>query len=149
MAFNEVYTKLLFSRQQPKPAMVTAIAAMAVNFALVSVLAARFGAGGIAAASAAAVAVNAVFNHLWLRHTGTRLLSGGDWGDLAKMLASAAVMSVVVWAIWSRLDLGRMAGVVLSVGCGVAVYAVMILLLREREAMAAVGRLSGRFNKTR
>ncbi|MBR6708336.1 MAG: murein biosynthesis integral membrane protein MurJ, partial [Clostridia bacterium] len=33
MAANEVYTKLLFSRQQPRPAMVTAIAAMTVNFA--------------------------------------------------------------------------------------------------------------------
>lgn len=147
MAFNEVYTKLLFSRQRPKPAMVTAMAAMAVNFALVSVLADRFGAGGIAAASAAAVAVNAVLNHLWLRRSGTRLLSGGDWADLAKMLLAAVGMSGAVWAVWSGIDAGRPVGVLLSVGVGAAVYAVLILLLREREAMAAARKLLGRFKK--
>lgn len=148
MAFNEVYSKLLFSRQQPKPAMVTSMVAMAVNFALVSLLADRFGVGGIAAASAIAVAANAILNHLWLRRTGTRLLSGADWLDFAKMLAAAVAMSVVVRLVWTSLDLGRIAGTVVAVAAGVAVYAVVILLLREREVWAVVGKVLGKCKKS-
>lgn len=148
MALNEVYTKLLFSRQQPKPAMVTSIIAMAVNFGLVSLLAARFGVGGIAAASAAAVAVNALLNHLWLRRTGTRLLSGADWLDFAKMLLAAATMSAAVRLVWISLPLGRLASTVFAVAAGVAVYAAVILLLREREVWAVVGRFCGRAKKS-
>ncbi len=149
MAFNEVYTKLLFSRQQPKPAMITSLIAMTVNFALVSLLAARFGVGGIAAASAVAVAVNAILNHIWLRRTGTRLLNGADWLDIAKMLVAAVAMSVVVRLVWVSLPLGRLVGTVIAVGAGVVTYAVVILLLREREVWAMVGKLLGKCKKSR
>lgn len=144
MAFNEVYTKLLFSRQQPKPAMVTSMIAMVTNFALVSLLADRFGVGGIAAASGIAIAVNAVLNHLWLCRSGTRLLSGADWLDFAKMLAAALAMSGVVWLVWTNLSLGRLAGTIVAVAAGVVTYAVVVLLLREREVWAVAGKVLGR-----
>ncbi len=146
MAANEVYTKLLFSRQQPKPAMVTSVCAMAVNFGVVALLASRLGVGGIALASAAAVAVNAVLNHLWLRRDGTRLLARADWIDLAKMLASALVMGGAVAVVYGLLPMGRVPATVLSVGVGVAVYAVLLLLLREGDVMTAIGRLTKKNN---
>lgn len=138
MAFNEVYTKLLFSRQQPKPAMVTSIIAMAANFALVSIFTSHFGVSGIAAASALAIAVNAFLNHVWLRRAGTRLLSGADWLDFAKMLAASLLMGAAVWLVWTSVDFGRLTGTLLAVGTGVLVYAAVLLLLREREVLTLV-----------
>lgn len=146
MAANEVYTKLLFSRQNPRPAMVTSICAMAVNFGAVALLASRLGVGGIALASAAAVAVNAGLNHLYLRRDGTRLLAGADWGDLGKMLVAALGMGAAVWAVYGVLPMGRIPATVLSVGVGVAVYGALLLLLREAAVMALLGRLTKKEN---
>ncbi|MBR7185746.1 MAG: murein biosynthesis integral membrane protein MurJ [Clostridia bacterium] len=144
MAFNEVYTKLLFSRQQPKPAMVTAAAAMTVNFVLVWLLSPRFGVGGIAAASALAMAVNALLNHLWIRHSGTRLLSGRDWADLARMLAAAAGMGVLVRLLWTALPVDRLPAVLLAVAAGIVCYAVLLLLLGESSLRTMLARIFGR-----
>lgn len=144
VAFNEVYTKLLFSRQKPKPAMVTAMAAVAVNFAFISPLSARFGVSGIALASVAAIAVNCVLNHLWLRRGGTRLLLGTDWLDFAKILAAAICMAGAVVLTVRGFDLGRLSETLIAVVIGAAVYALLLLLLREREVMRLLSRLRGR-----
>lgn len=141
MAFNEVYTKLLFSRQKPKPAMVTAMAAVAVNFALIGPLSAYLGVSGIALASVAAIAVNAVLNHLWLCWKGTTLLRGADWLDFAKILGAALCMAAAVMLTVRRLDLGRLPETVAAVAIGAAVYALLLLLLREREVMGLLARL--------
>lgn len=145
MAANEVYTKLLFSRQQPKPAMVTAIVSMMVNFAVVSMLAPRLGVSGIALASAAAIAVNALCNHLWLSRGGTHLFGGGDWLDFAKIAAASLGMGGVVRLIYPRLPLGRTAAVLIAAVIGVLLYAAAVLLLREREVWGLFRRvLTGR-----
>ncbi len=148
MAFNEVYTKLLFSRQKPRPAMVTSIVAMAVNFALISPLAARFGVGGIAAASAAAVAVNAVLNHIFIRRGGSRLLVRADWIDLLKIIVAAALMGGVVRLTYAYLPLGRIAATLLSIGVGVIVYALAVLLFREGEVWRLVSRFLNKKQKS-
>ncbi len=144
MAFNEVYTKLLFSRQKPKPAMVTALAAVAVNFALIGPLSTHLGVSGIALASVAAIAVNGVLNHLWLRRSGTKLLSGADWLDLGKILAAALCMVGAVIPTVHLLDLGRLPETLIAVVIGAAVYALLLLLLREREIMGLFSRLRGK-----
>ncbi len=133
MAFNEVYTKLLFSRQRPKPAMAAAIAGMSVNFLLISPLSRHLGVSGIALASVFAIAVNTLINHVCLRRMGTKLLFKRDWADFAKILLAAAVMAVAAVALYSILPFARWLSTCMAVIVGAVIYLLLLIVLREHE----------------
>jgi len=92
----------------------------------------------------AAIAVNSVLNHLWLRRGGTKLLSGADWLDFGKIMAAALCMAGAVILTVHWLDLGRLSETLIAVALGAMVYALLLLLFREREVTGLLSRLRGK-----
>lgn len=133
MAANEVLTKAFFAENKPKIPMVTSLIAMAANIAFVFLLS-PLGIGGIALASALAVAVQCLLNVLFMRRRCAPDMPVTDIFDLIKSVIGAAVMGTALVFIYPYLPGGRIVGTVLSVAIGALIYAIAAILLRSEEA---------------
>ena len=133
MSANEVLTKLFFAMQKVKAPMIASVVAICVNIALVTVLVNTVGFDGIALASSVTIAVCTVLNYILLSKDGA-LLHAKDFLDIAKALISAAAMSVAVYFVNNSLSLSSdLLRVIICGGIGVAVYAVLIVILSPTE----------------
>lgn len=142
-AVNEVYTKKFFSKQNTKAPMITALCAIAANFAALSFLAPTLGVRGIALSSAVAVLVNVVLNHVLLARDGERILTLSDLPEILKPAFASAVMGAAVYFVYRGLDLGIPAKTAISVAVGALVYFAVCLTVRQKDVTLALKKLTG------
>ena len=133
-AVNEVLTKAFFAEEKTKIPMISAICSMAFNIAVVTLLGDKLGVGGIALVSGIAVLLNMAINGIIAKKTAVLRPTAGDAWDLIKSLLSAAVMGGAVWGIHQlTAHMGNLPALTLSILTGVAVYAILTLILRSEE----------------
>lgn len=135
MSVNEILTKAFFAKGKPVFPMISSLISMAVNVILVVSLSSVINVGLIALISGIATAVNCAVNYAVMRKS-EKILSLGDWADVAKSLICAAVMGggvlMISKALVSTSPLVMLALCTLS---GMVIYAVMSLILRSDETM--------------
>ncbi len=130
MAVNEVLTKLFFAKQNTRVPMISAVCAMIADLVLAVILCNLFGLAGIALAASLAVAVNMAINYILLRRSSESVFVSGDVLDIIKMVFSALVMGVATYFVYGMSQgLGTFFSLLVSVLAGVAVYAVLVLVL--------------------
>lgn len=156
LAVNEVLSKAFFSMKHSVTPMVTSLISMVFNVILVSSIYqlikgdAMTLTGGLATAAAAGSIVNAVLNACMLFKRCPGMAKRGDIISVLKILASTAVMAAVVWFVYSmighRLDgtIGYIITCAVCGGIGIAVYGLMVTVLRVEEIMSL---LPQRFKK--
>ncbi len=133
-AVNEVLTKAFFAEEKTKIPMISAICSMAFNIAVITLLGEKLGVGGIALVSGIAVLLNMGINGIIAKKTAILRPTAGDAWDLIKSLLSAAVMGGAVWGIHQlTAPMGDLLSLTLSILTGVAVYAILTLILRSEE----------------
>ncbi len=133
MAANEVLTKAFFAENQPKIPMITALAAMAANIVLVTVLS-PFGIGGIALASGLAAGIQCLGNAIFMKRRSGGKLPLGDLADIGKSVLAAVVMGGVLLLLLPYLPAGALLRCVIAVPVGAVLYALVSVLLRSEEA---------------
>ena len=116
-------------------------ASILVNIALCALLADRLSVAGLALASAISSTVYALFLFLPLQRRGQGVLEGGAVRNLAKMALAALVMGLCVWSGLGALSravpegkLGEILCLVLCASGGAALYFLLTLALRVKEA---------------
>jgi len=110
---------------------------------------ADLGFAGLALATSLAALANAAFLSIVANGRYGRLLTAVDVGEFAKITAASAGMGAVVWAAQTGLGVpaGKLAGLALLallVTAGVAVYVLLLALLRSSELRTLVGLLRRR-----
>jgi peptidoglycan biosynthesis protein MviN/MurJ (putative lipid II flippase) len=107
---------------------------MAFNIAVVTLLGEKLGVGGIALVSGIAVLLNMAINGIIAKKTAILRPTAGDAWDIIKSVLSAAVMGGAVWGNhqWTA-PMGELLSLTLSILTGVAVYALLTLILRSEE----------------
>lgn len=133
MSVNEVLTKLFFAKQRVKAPMLASLAAILVDIALCACLTHVIGFAGIGIASAAATAVCATLNFIFLSHDGA-LLEKRDFADILRIAVCTLVMGICVSGFDRVTSLQNDAVRVLCCGAvGIAVYALICLCLPTAE----------------
>jgi len=133
-AVNEVLTKAFFAEEKTKIPMISAICSMVFNIAVITLFGEKLGVGGIALVSGIAVMLNMAINGIIAKKTAVFRPSAGDAWDILKSILSAAVMGGAVWGIFTlTAQMGALLSLTLSVLTGVAVYALLTLILRSEE----------------
>jgi putative peptidoglycan lipid II flippase len=134
LAANEVLSKLFFSRKDVKPPMLISVITIALDFVLVYLLSSSMGISGIALSSSIAVSFSAVCHYCVLLSRGEKLFSKEDAFDFLKLFASSAVMTAIVYLIYSKLSwLGSLSVLLIAAISGAAVYAVILLAFPTKE----------------
>lgn len=150
LAINEVLSKTFFSMKNSVTPMLTAIVSMLFNIVFVASV---YGfikddvktlTSGLALAAALGSVVNAVLNAVMLLKKQPGMLKKADVITIAKVILSTLVMSAAVYAVYSLLD-GRFEGmtgnIIICAICaftGIAVYGVMVLVLRVEEILRLI-----------
>jgi putative peptidoglycan lipid II flippase len=133
-AVNEVLTKAFFAEEKTKIPMISAIASMVFNVAVVALFGKKLGIGGIALVSGLAVMLNAAINGIIAKKTAVLSPAKKDGADIVKSLVSAVVMGGAVSVVYGfTAGMGGILSFGLAVGAGVVVYAILTLLLRSEE----------------
>jgi putative peptidoglycan lipid II flippase len=149
-----LFSRTFFSLQRPWITTVIAVANLAVNVAISALLYKPFGIAGIVLGSVAGTLTMATAQGYQL----SRLLHGiqgrASLLAMAKMLAAAAVLAGVSYAVWYGLDqaLGRsLIAQVISlgagIGAGIAVYAAAVSAMRIEEARQIRRLVASRFGR--
>ena len=133
MAANEVMVKALFAANRPKIPMVSSLASMVFNIALVTVFGSRLGIGGIALVSAFATVVNLAINLIMAHRTNVCRFTLRDVLDIAVSVICALIMIPAIFGASSLVG-SAILKVVLSVAVAVPVYFIASLILRSEEA---------------
>lgn len=144
LAINEVLSKTFFSMKKSVTPMVTSIISMVFNIVLVVSIHGLIRnditklTGGLALAAAGGSIVNAILNGAVLFRKFPDLMKKSDIKTIIKVIISTVVMAAVVSLIYSFTGSGdTTAGSIIScVICavsGIAVYAVMLILLKTEE----------------
>jgi len=133
MAANEVMVKALFAANRPKIPMVSSLASMVFNIALVTVFGSRLGIGGIALVSAFATVVNLAINLIMAHRTNVCRFTLRDVLDIAVSVICALIMIPAILGVSSLVG-SAILKVVLSVAVAVPVYFIASLILRSEEA---------------
>lgn len=133
MAANEVMVKALFAANRPKIPMVSSLASMVFNIALVTVSGSRLGIGGIALVSAFATVVNLAINLIMAHRTNVCRFTMRDVLDIAVSVICALIMIPAIFGVSSLVG-NAILKVVLSVAVAVPVYFIASLILRSEEA---------------
>lgn len=136
----EVLTKAFFAVEKTKIPMVSSLISMAVNVAVILIFGKSLGIGGIALVTVLATLVNmainlaAAYKHKIITHC-----AGDVWG-IAKSLISAIIMGGGVWYVSSlTAGLSKVLSLLIPVACGIAVYAVVAIILRSEEIRSILG----------
>ena len=142
-AVNEVYTKKFFSKQNTLYPMITALCAIAANFASLYFLAPAFGVRGIAISGTVAVAVNVILNHVLLAKTGEKIITSADIVEFLKPVFASLVMGATVWLVYSKQSFGVLVGTLISVLTGVVVYGLLCVVFRQKDVTDILKKLTG------
>lgn len=147
-AVGEVLTKAFFAVQKMKIPMISALISVAVNVTIILTFGKRLGIGGIALVSALSAALNMTLNYIFARRHKLISRSTHDILDVIKSVCCALVMGVAVWLV-SRYFSGHGALVdfAAAVIAGVAVYALLALLLRSDEITGVFGAIKEKLKK--
>lgn len=148
-AVQAVLCRVYFAEQEGKAPLVAGCVSILVNIALCMLLTDRFDVAGVAVASAVSFAVNGLLLYLPL---GRRGLAFGDkefLTDMAKAVLAAVVMGVAVYGVrlWLAPRVGRLLALVVPVGVGVAVYALLVAAFRLPEAQMVLEQAKKRMKR--
>ncbi len=150
LALNEVLSKAFFSMKKSVTPMITSIISMVFDIVLVLAFYQFIKddpmklTGGLAAAAACGSIVNALLNGFVLFRKVPGLLTKQDIVTILKVLVSAAVMAVVVYFEYGFVSglaesfVGNIAVCLICGATGVAVYAVMMVLLKVSEVTSLI-----------
>ena len=144
LAINEVLSKTFFSMKKSVTPMVTSIISMVFNIVLVVSIHGLIRnditklTGGLALAAAGGSIVNAFLNGAVLFRKFPALMKKSDIKTIIKVIISTVVMAVAVSVAYSFTGSGdtTLSSIVSCVICavsGIAVYAVMLILLKTEE----------------
>lgn len=143
-AVQNILSRAYFARQQGRVPLIAGGVSIVVNLVLCRLLTGRFLVAGLALSTAASATVYALLLLLPLERR-ERILDGPALLDLGKMLLAAAGMGVCVWSAAGALSPalpggkpGELLCLGLCAGLGVAVYFLLVLLLRVDEAKLVV-----------
>ena len=118
MAYNEILSKSFFSMQNSRTPMINALISMAVNIACAYTFSGMFGIAGLAAATACGSCANALLNYIAMKKHYGVLLDKRDKKEIVKTVFSAAVMSVVMFAVYKlmsqKFELGLSGGIIMG-----------------------------------
>ncbi len=153
-AVQNILTRAYFARQEGKAPLLAGAVSIAANYILCRVLIGPLGVTGLALSSAISSTVYAVLLLVPLELKGEGILSGGMVLDFFKMLAASAVMGVcanaVLKIVSSAVPAGKL-GEVISLGAcaltGVAVYFILVLVLRLQEVQLVLSAVRNRKQK--
>jgi putative peptidoglycan lipid II flippase len=150
MGYFAVFWRLLLAKRRMSAIVWTSLGAMALNAILNALLMKPFGISGIALSTSGVTTVFALVLGYLVRREGLTILAPGERLFVLRVLASAALMGLVVFAgsSWFErtFDVQTEAARLAEVGGGLAlgglVYALSLLLLGIREVPDALGRLA-------
>ena len=150
-AVGEVLTKAFFAVEKTRLPMISSVISMGFNIAVIVIFGEKLGIGGIALVSALAAGVNMAVN--WAFAVKNRLISPDrcDLADLAKSIASAALMGIAVYFAAQLPFLasgGRIIGFALPTLIGVMVYAACTAILRSQEMLSLIRVFASKLNRT-
>lgn len=141
LAANEVIVKAFFADGNTKIPMISSIASMVVNIALVSVFADELGVGGIALASGIAMILNFAINAAVMWKKDGSLFTLRDGLDFLRSVISAALMGVVVFFLKGYFS-SPLTAIAVCVPAGIIVYFVMSIILRSEETSFLLSKFS-------
>jgi putative peptidoglycan lipid II flippase len=140
MAVNEILSKSLFSMQNSKVPMITAICSMVVNIILAYTLSHFIGIGGLALASAGGSTVNAIMNYLFMKKHHKKLFTKQDVISILKTVLCALIMAAAVFFFYRflavRLPDTKLGSLIIGGSCaavGVVVYGISCYVIGVTE----------------
>jgi putative peptidoglycan lipid II flippase len=148
-AIQNILSRAYFAKQDGRGPLVAGAISIGVNILLCMVLAKPFEVAGLAFSSAVSSTVYALLLLAPMQRQGARLLDGDMVKDLGKMLAASIGMGLCAWAVlrWAETvlpagKLGELMTLGLTALTGVAVYGLLALALRLKEAQLGVSFLT-------
>ena len=149
LALNEVMSKTFFSMKKSVTPMITSLVSMLFNIILVMTIYPFIKGdivrltGGLAIAAAGGSIVNALLNGAMLFRLSEGFINRDGVITILKSLAAAAVMAAVVRIVYMFIGTADtfMGSIITCVVCGivgVAIYAIMLVLLRVKEIMGFI-----------
>ena len=149
LALNEVLSKTFFSMKKSVTPMITSLVSMLFNIILVMTIYPFIKGdivrltGGLAIAAAGGSIVNALLNGAILFRLSEGFINRDGVITILKSLAAAAVMAAVVRIVYMFIGTADtfMGSIITCVVCGivgVAIYAIMLVLLRVKEIMGFI-----------
>ena len=149
LALNEVLSKTFFSMKKSVTPMITSLVSMLFNIILVMTIYPFIKGdivrltGGLAIAAAGGSIVNALLNGAMLFRLSEGFINRDGVITILKSLAAAAVMAAVVRIVYMFIGTADtfMGSIITCVACGivgVAIYAIMLVLLRVKEIMGFI-----------
>lgn len=149
LALNEVLSKTFFSMKKSVTPMITSLVSMLFNIILVMTIYPFIKGdivrltGGLAIAAAGGSIVNALLNGAMLFRLSEGFINRDGVITILKSLAAAAVMAAVVRIVYMFIGTADtfMGSIITCVVCGivgVAIYAIMLVLLRVKEIMGFI-----------
>lgn len=135
-AVQAVLCRVYFAEQEGKAPLVAGCVSILVNIALCMLLTDRFDVAGVAVASAVSFAVNGLLLYVPLGKRGLAFADRAFLTDMAKAVLAAVAMGVAVYGVrlWLVSRTGRLLALVLPVGVGVVIYALLVAAFRLPEA---------------
>jgi putative peptidoglycan lipid II flippase len=137
-------TRTFFSLQQPWKATALAVIDLVVSALAALALYSPFGIGGIVAGTGIGTTAAVVAQAVILRREFGGLELGRLFSTAARITAASAALAGVGWLVWDLLDeaLGRgLAGQIVSLGSGLAVGALVYLLLARMLRIAELDQI--------
>lgn len=149
LALNEVLSKTFFSMKKSVTPMITSLVSMLFNIILVMTIYPFIKGdivrltGGLAIAAAGGSIVNALLNGAMLFRLSEGFINRDGVITILKSLAAAAVMAAVVRIVYMFIGTADtfMGSIITCVVCGivgVAIYVIMLVLLRVKEIMGFI-----------
>ncbi|MEO0500152.1 MAG: murein biosynthesis integral membrane protein MurJ [Pseudomonadota bacterium] len=147
----KVFTPGYYARGDTKTPVWTALAALVVNVTVILLLIGRLEVVALPTAAACAAWVNCVLLYAGLHRTGRYRLTAITAGRVAKQVAAAAAMALLLWYLRDVFDgfyaanvFRRIVGIGALVGGGLLAYAVTLLLVGgvDRAQLAKLRRSS-------
>jgi len=133
-ALCEVLTKAFFAVEKNKIPMTAALCSLGFNALLLFLLADKLSVGGIALLTALSAVVNLLVNLVFALKEKLITPTPSDLWDLGRSVLAALLMGWAVWAVYSATSsLAPLLSFGLSILAGVAVYALLTLLLGSEE----------------
>jgi len=143
---QNILSRAYFANMSGKLPLISGAVSIVTNIVLCAALKDSMGVGGLALASAMASTISAVILFVPMYRKNKAIIDKGFAVDIAKIAVSAVVMAVVVMAVKGLVSgfagTGFMASVLvagLAVATGVAVYGVLVVILKVDEARIALG----------
>ena len=134
---QNVLIRAFFAEKKGKVPLISSLVSIGVNLGLCMLLVERFGVGGLAFASAAALTAAAAVLAVAVHRRDKNLFTKAAWGDLLKMAVSSAIMGLGVFLLRNVLAplvgagfLGQIILVLVPAAIGLAMYLSLARLFR-------------------